>query len=139
MDRAPISVFNSTTTACVDCAHFMADTRECARAPMVDKITGKDTFKDAGSERIWNCGEKAIHFMPSASADAARSVRKLHLQRSIEDSIGKLNPDLNQALEILDALTASIERRFDGRIEDVLDEAKAFRAALSEADETVPQ
>lgn len=137
MDRAPIDVFNSTTKACADCAHFTPDTR-CARAPKVDEITGAASLWSCMAERTsyLSCGTNAIHFLPSNAAEAARSVRKIQLSRAIEQSLDQLRPDLNQAVEILDALQAALEARFPGeRLTDVVSAFKEYREALNEADE----
>lgn len=56
-------------------------------------------------------------------------------QRAIENAIMAFAPDADEAAEILDALTASLQRRYEDHADDALHAAKEFRLALGEVDE----
>ena len=68
--------------------------------------------------------------------EKATPVSRFERQKAVERSIVDLAPDFIEAAEILDALTASLERRYEQDIADVLHEAKQLREALMEADAT---
>lgn len=136
MDRAPITVFNSTTKLCVDCAHFEASSEQCLQSkPIVNPVTGATRRMYAESMRIDGCGPEAKHFTPTDKTKAQRSINRIHLQQAIEDSISQLHPDNVSAQEILDALTASLESRYEENAEDALNVAAEFRDALNELEE----
>lgn len=63
-------------------------------------------------------------------------IPRFQRQQDIEQAITKFCPDFIEAVEILDALTASLERRYEQDIADILHEAKQLREALMEADAT---
>lgn len=68
--------------------------------------------------------------------EKATPVSRLERQKAVERSIVDLAPDFIEAAEILDALTASLERRYEQDISDILHEMKQLREALLEADAT---
>ena len=70
---------------------------------------------------------------PSLAPQAAAATRFTR-QRDIEDAIGSFRPDPNEALEILDALMAALEKRYPDQLADVESCYRDMRDALEEAD-----
>ena len=64
-----------------------------------------------------------------------KPVTRSDWQKKIEEAIVAFNGDANEALELLDALTAALKNRYDeGQLSDVLHESQQLREALSELD-----
>lgn len=127
----------NTIKRCVDCAHFRPKRSECGNAPTVSAITGAAGFKDAHAERVWHCDTvKAINFIPTETALAARSVRRVKLHTAVEDAIVDLHPDFGEAVELLDAIKAALGE--DGEAPDIADAFDDLRKALNEAGECGP-
>lgn len=55
-------------------------------------------------------------------------------QEALENAITEFAPDAEEAQELLDALTASLRRRYEDHAEDALTVAREFRAALAEVE-----
>lgn len=68
-------------------------------------------------------------------ASTGPKLDRFKLQQSIENAITALNPDADEAAEILDALTASLARRYEDHADDALHAAKEFRLSLGEVSE----
>lgn len=84
-------------------------------------------------------GNEHVH---EAFQDALRQIQKpvtrFDWQKQIEEAILAFNGDANEALELLDALTAALKNRYDeGQLSDVLHEAEQMRESLEELDRTL--
>lgn len=55
-------------------------------------------------------------------------------QLAIEDAIVRFSPRVEEAAEILDALTAALYERYGDHAEDALSVAREFRAALADVE-----
>lgn len=55
-------------------------------------------------------------------------------QRDIERSIVQFSPDLIEASEIIDAVMASLDRRYEGSLEDAEECRRWMKEALEKAD-----
>lgn len=141
MDRAPEALAAlSTTKRCTDCA-LRIDHQgmpSCERTAYVRPHDGAVTYRACSLERTLDtigCGEKAIHFIPTEQAQAARSVRRLQLLKAIESAIATASPDPSQASEIVTALGAALKTRYgDEQLIDVLIAVTDLEEALEAAD-----
>lgn len=64
------------------------------------------------------------------------AVRRLQDRIALEEAIKRLNPDALEAQDLLDALTASLEARYESAAVDVSRLAGDLRVALDELDGT---
>lgn len=142
MDRVSEAALKalSTTKRCADCA-FARDGSlglECERTAYVEPASGKVLYRTCSLERSLDaigCGERAIHFIPTPDAQAARSVRRLALGNAIEQAIPHLSPDPVAAAEcIVDPLAAALKARYGEQLPDVQELLEDLRKALIEAD-----
>ena len=93
--------------------------------------------------------QAAAALYEQGAISASKTAQRFKVQREIEERIMAFRPDFCEAAEgILDALTASLARRYDPMeyapkdrelIEAVFSASDAFRKALDAADERVPQ
>lgn len=125
----------SGVKACKDCAHYQQGDI-CGAAVFTDPVSGDTRPASCFGQRVslvsGDCGQKAMKFLPTAAYEAARVVRRIQLARAIEDGISRLNPDGEEAQEILDALTESLKGRYEDNALDALAQAESFRGALEE-------
>lgn len=93
-------------------------------------------------------GADKVNSMEARFQSEAEREPRFQKQQAIESAIMAFRPDFCEASAILDALTARLARRYDPSeyaakdrelIEAVFSAGDAFRKALDDADETVPQ
>lgn len=141
MDRAPeLLAALSTTKRCTDCGLRIehGGFPSCERTAYVRPADGTVAYRACSLERSLDaigCGERAIHFIPTEQALAARSVRRLQLVQAIGKAIEHLTPDAQDAQEILGALEGAVKRRFGDDAGDVEEGFKHVSTALEELEE----
>ena len=82
--------------------------------------------------------EQSMHTLEKIQEEISRPITRFDWQRSLEQGLAAFNADANEAMELLDALTAALKSRYDeGQLADVAHEALQLREALDELDRTL--